>query len=139
MCYSSFELIRQRLKSSKKKHKFEDMVHFMNLFETEDEEEEKSSSQSQLMGEPMVCNKVLDHIERGEGSQSNSSLSHSHSEFSSFHKEGLCWLDSVGRKNNISVEACKEGEVLNSEILNEIVDMSFEISHDSSFPRSVGY
>ena len=66
------------------------------------------------MGETMVFNEVLDHKARGKGSQSNSSLSHSHSEFSSFHKEGLCWIDSVGRKNNISAKACKEGEVLNS-------------------------
>ena len=35
-------------------------------------------------------------------------------------------------------EAYKEGEVLNSEILNEMVDISFEISHDSSFWSSFG-
>ena len=47
-------------------------------------------------------------------------------------------LDYVGEKDDISVEAYKEGEVLNSEILNEIVDISFEISHDSSFQSSFG-
>ena len=77
----------------------------------------------------------MDHKERGEGSQINASFNLSHSEISS-HKEGLCLLDSVGEKNDISAEAYKEGEVLNSEILNEIVDISFEISHDSSFKIS---
>ena len=42
-------------------------------------------------------------------------------------------LDSIGEKNDIYVEAYKEGEVLNSKFLNEIVDISFENSHDSSF------
>ena len=42
-------------------------------------------------------------------------------------------LDSVGEKSDIYTEAYKEGEVLNSEILKEIVDISFEINHDSSF------
>ena len=49
LCYSSFELIRQRLKASKQKQKVEDMVHFMNLFEIEDDEDEQSSSLSQLI------------------------------------------------------------------------------------------
>ena len=47
--YSSFELIRQRLKASKQKQEVEDMVHFMNLFEIEDDEDEQSSSLSQLI------------------------------------------------------------------------------------------
>ena len=45
-------------------------------------------------------------------------------------------LDSTGEKNDISAKAYKEGEVLNSEILNEIVDISFENSHESSFQSS---
>ena len=48
----------------------------------------------------------------------------------------MCLLDSVGEKNDIFAEAYKEGKVLNSEILNEIVSISFEISHDSSFQSS---
>ena len=40
LCYSSFELIRQRLKSSKHKHKFEDMENFMDFLEVEDDEDE---------------------------------------------------------------------------------------------------
>ena len=39
-CYSSFELIRQRLKASKHKQKIGDMVHFMNFFEIEYDEDE---------------------------------------------------------------------------------------------------
>ena len=70
----------------------------------------------------MVFNEVLDHKERGEGSQINVSFNILHSKISS-HKEGLCWIDYVGRRNDISAKACKEGEVLNSEILNEMVDI----------------
>ena len=110
----------------------EDMVHFMNLFEIEDDEDEQSCNQSQLMDKSVVCNEALDHKERGEGSQINASFNLSHSEISS-HKEGLCLLDSVGENNDNSTEAYKEGEVLNSEILNEIMGTSFEIGHDSSF------
>ena len=42
-------------------------------------------------------------------------------------------LDSIGENNDICVEAYKEGEVLNSKFLNEIVDISFENTHESSF------
>ena len=54
LCYYSFELIRRRLKASKQKHKFEDMVHFMNLLEIEDDEDEQSCSQSQPMKKSVV-------------------------------------------------------------------------------------
>ena len=86
----------------------------------------------------MVYNKAFDHKERGEGSQLNASFNPSHSEISS-HKEGLCLFDSVGEKDDISAEAYKEGEVSDSEILNEIVDISFEISHESPFQSSFEY
>ena len=79
LCYSSFELIRQRLKASKHKQKVEDMVHFMNLFEIEDDEDEQSCSQYQLMQKSMVCNEILDHKGRGEGSQINADFNLSHS------------------------------------------------------------
>ena len=75
---------------------------------------------------------MLDHKARGEGSQINASFNLSHSEISS-HKEGLRLLDCVGEKDDVSAEAYKEGEVLNSKFLNEIMDILFEISHDSSF------
>ena len=45
----------------------------------------------------------------------------------------MCLLDFVGGKNDISAKVYKEGEVSNSGILNEIVDISFETNHDSSF------
>ena len=54
------------------------MVHFMNLFEIEGDEDEQSSNQSQLIDESVVCNDVLDHKERGEGSQINDSFNISH-------------------------------------------------------------
>ena len=54
------------------------MVHFMNLFEIEDDEDEQSCSQSQLMDKSVVCNEALDHKERGEGSQINASFNLSH-------------------------------------------------------------
>ena len=77
----------------------------------------------------------MDYKERGKGSQINDSLNPSHSKISS-EEEGFCLLDSIGEKNDICVESYKEGEVLNSEILNEIVDISFEISHESPFQSS---
>ena len=134
LCYSSFELIRQRLNTSKQKQKFEDMENFMNFLGVEDEEDEQSCNEYQLVGKSVVCNEELDYKERDKGSQINASY-FSNSEISS-QEERFCLLDSIGEKNDISAKAYKEGEVLNSEILNEIVDMSFEISHDISFPCS---
>ena len=98
----------------------------------EDEEDEKSCIQFQLVEKSAFCNEELDHKERGEGSQINASLNLSHSSISS-QEEAVCLLDSIGEKNDIFAEAYKEGEVLNSEILNEIVDISFENNHESSF------
>ena len=104
----------------------------MNFLEVEDEEDEKSCSQSWHVENLVVCNEKLDYKERGKGSQIKSSLNLSHSEISS-QEEGFCLLDSIGEKNDIYVEAYKEGEVLNSRILNEVVDISFENSHVNSF------
>ena len=80
----------------------------------------------------MVCNEELDYKERGKGSQIKASLNLSHSSIS-YKEEGFYLLDSIGEKNDISTEAYKESEFLNSEILNKIVDISFEISHESLF------
>ena len=66
--YSSFELLRKRLKASKQKESFEDMENFMNLLEVEDEEDEQSCSQSQHVEKSVVCNEELDYKERGKGS-----------------------------------------------------------------------
>ena len=107
----------------------------MNFLEVEDEEDEQLCSESQHVEKSMVCNEELDCKERGKGSQINASYNLSHSEISS-QEEGLCLLDSIGEKNDISAEAYKEGEVLNSEILNEMVDISFENSHESCFQSS---
>ena len=98
----------------------------------EDEKDEQSCSQSQHVEKSVVCNEELDYKERGKGSQINASFNLSHSEISS-QEEGFCLLDSIGEKNDISVEAFKEGESLNSRILNEVIDISFENSHVNSF------
>ena len=112
MCYFSFELIRQTLKDSKHKHKFEDMENFMDFLEVEDDEDEQSCSQSQLMEKSMVCNEALDHKERGEGCQINASLNISHSSISS-QEEGVYLLDYVEEQNDISFEVLEKNEVLN--------------------------
>ena len=98
------------------------MENFMNLLDVEDEHEEKSGNQFQHVEKRTIYNEELDHKERGEGSQINASLNLSHLEISS-QEEGFCLLDSIGEKNDISAKAYKEGEVLNSEILNEIADI----------------
>ena len=69
LCYSSFELIRQRLKASKQKQNFEDMGNFINFLEVGYEEDEQSCSQSQHVEKLVVCNEELDYKERGKGSQ----------------------------------------------------------------------
>ena len=84
------------------------------------------------MEKSLVCNEELDYKERGKGSQIKSSLNLSHSEMSS-QEEGFCLLDSIGENNDISAEAYKEGEV------HEIVDISFENSHESSFQSYFEY
>ena len=75
----------------------------------------------------MVCNEALDHKERAEGSQINASFDLSHPKISS-QEGGWCVPDSAGEMNDISTEAYKKGEVLNSGSLNEIMDTSFEIN-----------
>ena len=111
------------------------MGNFINFLEVGYEEDEQSCSQSQHVAKLVVCNEELDYKEIGKGSQINASLNLSHSSISS-QKEGFCLLDSIGEKNDIYVEAYKEGEVLNSKFLNEIVDISFEKIHESSFQSS---
>ena len=93
------------------------MVHFMNLFETEDDEDEQSSIQYQLMDKSVVCGEALDHKERGEDSQINAYFTLSHPKISS-HEGGWCVPNSAEERKNISAEAYKGGDVLNLEILN---------------------
>ena len=125
LCYSSFELIRQRLKASKQKQKFEDMENLMNFLEVEDDEDEQSCSQSQLMEKLVVCNGALDQKERGGGFQINASFNLSHSSISS-QEEGVYVLDYVEEQNDTLFEVLEKNEVVNSKILNEVADISFE-------------
>ena len=60
LCYSSFELLRQRFKASKQKYNFENIENFMNFLEVEDDEDEQSCSQSQQVEKYVVCNDKLD-------------------------------------------------------------------------------
>ena len=46
LCFSSFEILKQRIKVSIQKHKFETMENFINFFEIDDEKEEQSCNQS---------------------------------------------------------------------------------------------
>ena len=87
------------------------------------------------MEKSVVCNEALDHKERGEGSQINAYLNLSHSSISS-QEEGVYLLDYVEEQNDISFEVLEKNEVVNSEILNEVADISFENSHDNSFQSS---
>ena len=47
LCYSSFELLRQRLRVSNKKQKFEVMENFIDFIEMDDEKDEQHCNQSQ--------------------------------------------------------------------------------------------
>ena len=62
-CYSSFELIRKRLKSSKQKHNFEDMENFIKFLKVGDEEGEQSCRQSQHVEKSVVCDEEMKHKE----------------------------------------------------------------------------
>ena len=46
-------------------------------------------------------------------------------------------LDCVEEQNDISFEMLGKNEVVNSEILNEVADISFENSHENSFQSFV--
>ena len=55
------------------------------------------------------------------------------------HREGLCLLDNAEERDDLHAEAYKEGEVLDLEVLNEMVDISFENSHGNPFQISFKY
>ena len=48
-------------------------------------------------------------------------------------------LDYVEEKDDLHAEAYEEGEVLDLEVLNEMVDISFENSHGNPFQISFKY
>ena len=48
-------------------------------------------------------------------------------------KERVYLLDYIEEQNGVSLELLRKDEVANSEILNEIEDISFEYSHESSY------
>ena len=83
----------------------------------------------------VVCNEALDHKERGKVSQINASWNLSHSSISS-QEEGVYLLDYVEEQNDTLFEVLEKNEVVNSEILNEVADISFENSHENSFQSS---
>ena len=64
------------------------MVHFINLFGTENDKNEQSCNPSQVIETSRVCDEALGHEEEGKGSQINSFFNFSPSGISS-HKEGL--------------------------------------------------
>ena len=47
----------------------------------------------------------------------------------------MCLLDYVEEKNDLQAKAYEEGEVLDQEVLNERVDISFENSPGNPFQR----
>ena len=55
LCYSSFELIRHMIKTSKQKQKLEDLVHSRNLCGKEDDKEEQSCNPSLFIDTLGIC------------------------------------------------------------------------------------
>ena len=132
LCYSSFELIRCKLKASKWKQKLKDMVHSIELFGTKYYKEEQSCSPSPLIDTLGVCDEALGHKEGGNSSKINSFFEFLRLGISP-HREGLCLLDVVEERDDLHAEAYKEGEVLAPEVLNEREDISFENSTRNPF------
>ena len=84
---------------------------------------------------PPVCNEELNHEEKEEGSQINVSSYFSNSDF--FCQEQSIFLFYfIEKQNDISFEMHEKKQVINSEILNEVVDVSFENCHKLSFQGS---
>ena len=72
--------------------------------------------------EPVERNNRLDHQEEEEDSKWDISLYFSNSK--------VILLDSIKEPNDISFETLERNHVLNSEILNQVVDIPFENSHE---------
>ena len=125
LCFSSFESLKQRFRSTNQIQEIEIMNEVIAFLEMDDEKEEKSCNQSQHMKKPTICNMGLNHQEKDQGSRSNVSLYLSISE--SFCQEGFCSLDSFKEQNINSFETHEENQFLNSEILNEVVDVPLKV------------
>ena len=79
---------------------------------------------------PAVCDEELNYKEEDEDSHWNAPLKISSQE------KGFCSLDFIEEKNDISIEAHKENQVVNSEILKETVDFLVENCHEHTFQGS---
>ena len=82
----------------------------------------------------MVCDEEMKHKEGDEDSQWDASLNLSNSEI--FCQGNMYLLNPVEKQNDIPLEALEKNGVVKSEILNEVVDISFENSHENSFQSS---
>ena len=80
------------------------------------------------MKKTTVCNKGLNHQEEEQGSQLIFSSCLSILEF--LCEERSISLDSIEEHNAISFETHKENQVVNSKILNKVVDVSLKNCHE---------
>ena len=76
----------------------------------------------------------MNHKEEDEGSQMNFSSYFSNSEI--FCQEEIWLFDSTERQNDISFEIYEKNQVVNSEILNEVVDVLVGNCHEHSLHGS---
>ena len=86
------------------------------------------------MKEPIVYNKLRDHKEGDENSKWDVSLNLSNSE--TFCQEDIFLLNLVEEQNDIPLEVLEKNGVINLEILNEVVDISFKNNHENFFQSS---
>ena len=84
---------------------------------------------------PALCNEELNNKEEDQGSQMDVSFCFSNSEI--FCQEDIYLLDPIEEMNDVSTEAYKEYEVLKSEILDEVVDVSRGNCHNFSLHGSI--
>ena len=88
---------------------------------------EQLCNQSHPIEKPAVCNEELNMKEEDEGSRMDVSFCSSNSEI--FCQEEIYLLDPIEEKDDISADTHKRNQVINSEILNEVIDISFENCH----------
>ena len=86
------------------------------------------------MEKSAVCDEEMKHKEGDEDSQWDASLNISNSEI--FCQENMFLLNPIEKQNDILLEVLEKYGVVKSVMLNEIVDISFENSHDNSFQSS---
>ena len=107
----------------------------MNFLEVEDEQDDQSCNQFQHVQKTTVYDEELNHKEGYEESQWNVSLKLSNSEISC-QEEGFFSLDFIKEKNDISFETFGSNQILNSDILNKVVDVLFGNCHELSLHGS---